>query len=547
MKQFIDPPALVQPAKDLAELAARISADYQAAESSRADMLARYRRMGENLLEAKKQCKHGQWSSWLKKNVNFSERKAQRFMQFAKSDVTSDLDDQEASWQRCSGNVSSEDGTEETSAEPDAVARYAGNGAVAEREWTADERQRREAVLAGKTVVANLREGTDERLIHWARENGLLVVIDHNTPWGNPFLCPQDGGPDEVCERYRAFLSGKPSLLSRLGELRGKVLACWCYPQQCHGQILADLVNSEEAHQQRGPEGAPEENGDPPAAPPLPPPAVPLLTPPLKCHGGKGAHHSRLARWIVDLMRAAPHTHYVEPFAGGLAVLLAKDPKGVSEMANDLDGRIMNFWEVLRDEQLFPRFLRQAQAIPLSRRGWKKAAAHAYGSDPVADAVAFFVLCRQSLAGRRKSFTSPTRKRVRRGRNGNVSEWQGAVKGLPAVYARLQRVFFENLPALDLVRREDRPETLFYLDPPYFHPTRTDRKVYGAFEMTETDHRELLDLLPSLKGKVILSGYPSELYDAALKDWNRHAFKVPNNAAGGKKKEIKTEVVWCNF
>src|SRR3954454_9373550 len=98
------------------------------------------------------------------------------------------------------------------------------------------------------------------------------------------------------------------------------------------------------------------------------------LTPPLKCHGGK--------RYLaLDIVRLMPHhLSYVEPFAGGLRVLLARDPKdrrlwlgtgsgnkGVSEVANDLDCRVMNFWRVLRDEDNFPRFLRMAQATPFAR------------------------------------------------------------------------------------------------------------------------------------------------------------------------------------
>src|SRR5215467_10397855 len=73
------------------------------------------------------------------------------------------------------------------------------------------------------------------------------------------------------------------------------------------------------------------------------------LTPPLKYHGGK----QYLARRIVALM--PPHTHYVEPFAGGLAVLLAKDPEGVSEVVNDLDQDLTNFWRVLQGAETFDR------------------------------------------------------------------------------------------------------------------------------------------------------------------------------------------------
>jgi DNA adenine methylase len=65
---------------------------------------------------------------------------------------------------------------------------------------------------------------------------------------------------------------------------------------------------------------------------------------PLKWHGGK--HY--LARRFVAQM--PPHRHSVEPFAGGLAVLRTRDHEGVSEVANDLDGRLTNFWRVLQDD-----------------------------------------------------------------------------------------------------------------------------------------------------------------------------------------------------
>src|SRR5260370_9483564 len=106
---------------------------------------------------------------------------------------------------------------------------------------------------------------------------------------------------------------------------------------------------------------------------------------PLKWHGGK--HY--LARKIVGLM--APHLHYVEPFGGGLAVLLAHDPEGTSELANDLDSRLINFWRIIQHEETFEKFRRQVEAIPLSRSEWEKAHAHQHGTDPVVDAVAFFV------------------------------------------------------------------------------------------------------------------------------------------------------------
>jgi DNA adenine methylase len=274
---------------------------------------------------------------------------------------------------------------------------------------------------------------------------------------------------------------------------------------------------------------------------------------PLKWHGGK----FYLAPKIVALM--VPHLHYVEPYAGGLAVLLARDPAdrhlwnatdgshyGFSEVVNDIDGQLTTFWKVLRDEATFEKFKRIVEAIPLARSEWEEAHAHEFGTDPVADAVAFFVNCRQSLAGRQTCFTSLTRTRTRRGMNGNVSEWLSAIEGLPEVHHRLKRVVIENRPALEIIQREDGPDTLIYCDPPYLHETRTARAVY-EYEMSEKEHRELLDTLTQCQSKVMLSGYPSALYDGKLEDWNRHTFDLPNNAAGGRSKGRETEVLWCNF
>jgi len=259
-------------------------------------------------------------------------------------------------------------------------------------------------------------------------------------------------------------------------------------------------------------------------------------------NGGK----QYLAKRIIDSM--PPHVHYVEPYFGG-AVLLAKDPKGVSEVASDLHGDLTNFWEVLQGDDTFARFRRAVEAVPVSRARWQDARdglEKRPDADPVQRAVWFFIACRQSLAGRMDSFAPLSRNRTRRGMNEQCSAWLTAVEGLPAVHARLKRVVVECSPALEVIRREDGPETLFYADPPYLHQTRSATEVY-AHEMTEADHAELLALLKGVKGKVMLSGYPSPLYGRELAGWRRETFDLPNNAAGGKGKRRMTECVWMNY
>jgi DNA adenine methylase len=260
------------------------------------------------------------------------------------------------------------------------------------------------------------------------------------------------------------------------------------------------------------------------------------------------------------------HLHYVEPYFGAGQVLFARDPadrrlswpgptsdgrkaNGVSELINDLNGNLMNFYAVLKDPALFAR-LQHRQALTLhSEAEWESARDLLAGAqgDAVARAAALFTLCRQSLSGRMDTFAPTVRTRLRGGRNDGEYGWWTAVEGLEAVHNRLRDVKVLNRPALEILRSEDGPATLFYCDPPYLHETRTATRVYGAFEMTEADHRELLDVLRACKGKVMLSGYPSRLYDEALSGWTRRAFNLPNHAAGGRKKGQETEVLWCNF
>ncbi len=130
--------------------------------------------------------------------------------------------------------------------------------------------------------------------------------------------------------------------------------------------------------------------------------------------------------------------------------------------------------------------------------------------------------------------------------NGNVSEWLSAVDGLADVHERLRRVLIENMPAVDLIRREDTPGTLFYCDPPYVHETRASKEAY-AFEMDGPAHRQLLQAVLECQGKVMLSGYHSDLYRDMLPGWKEHLFDLPNNAASGDTKRRMIEVIWCNF
>lgn len=266
-----------------------------------------------------------------------------------------------------------------------------------------------------------------------------------------------------------------------------------------------------------------------------------MVKSPLKWHGGKQMMLSKLLPLVPK------HTHYVEPFAGGLAMLLALDPEGRSEVANDLNCQLTDFWDVLRSESNFRRFKYLCEATPFSEVVYQESVyVLEQSADIVERAWAFFVNVRMSMSGRQTSFTPLTKRRTRRGMNEQASSWLSAVEGLSEVHARLRRVVITRRNALDLIEDEDTEHTFFYLDPPYLPETRTAPEVY-EHEMSEAEHDLLLDRILTCKGKVMISGYENPLYDIRLGGWTKRFWDVANHSGSGETKQRRKECVWLNY
>jgi DNA adenine methylase len=261
------------------------------------------------------------------------------------------------------------------------------------------------------------------------------------------------------------------------------------------------------------------------------------IRPPVKWHGGK--HY--LAGRIAALLPA--HDIYVEPFGGAASVLLNKQSAPV-EVYNDLDARITRLFRVLRDHG--EEFRRRLALTPYSEVEFGHAALPHY--DEVEQARRDFVRWRQSIGGRGDHFSFTVR-RSRRGMADVVSGFLSAIDDeLPKIVGRLRTIQIVRRPALEVIRRYDGPDTLFYCDPPYLPATRAEiGRAQYAVEMSEEDHRTLLQELRWCDGKVVLSGYPSALYEELLWDWRVVEFDVANHAAGGSAKRRQTECLWLNW
>lgn len=273
--------------------------------------------------------------------------------------------------------------------------------------------------------------------------------------------------------------------------------------------------------------------------------AVAVVRPPRKkrlafgWYGGKFNHLD----WLLPLLPACHH--YCEPFAGSAAVLLNRAPAPV-ETYNDLDGEVVNFFRVLREQ---PAALIEAIGLtPFSREEFYLAmATNGESRSDLERARRFFVRARQARTGLAQTASlgrwANCKHTSRAGMSGVVSRWLGSVEALPAIAERLLRVQIENRPAEDVIRLYDAPETLFYCDPPYVHASRGDRKAYG-FEMDDEAHRRLAQCLGACRGKVAVSGYRGDLMDELYRDWRRQD-GLPKACHSIKKP--RREALWTNY
>lgn len=252
------------------------------------------------------------------------------------------------------------------------------------------------------------------------------------------------------------------------------------------------------------------------------------VKPPFRYYGGK----TTLAPAIADLL--PQHDHYVEPFAGSLAVLLAKAPVG-SETVNDLDGDLVNFWRVLRDQT--EELVRVAMATPHARSEYESSR-DLESIDDLERARRVWVRLTQ---GRSHSM-KPTGWKFAKDDRQMGEELRRYVKRIELAAQRLARVSLESRDALDVIRDYgSEPSVCLYVDPPYLGSTRaTNYRV----EMTADDaHIALADALNECNSSVVLSGYDAPLYAELFAGWHRLDMKGATTLSGDTD---RVEVLWSN-
>ena len=234
---------------------------------------------------------------------------------------------------------------------------------------------------------------------------------------------------------------------------------------------------------------------------------------------------------------------YVEPFAGSAAVLVNK-PRSELTVYNDLDKRLVAFFTALRDNP--DELVKAISLTPYSRSEFAYAIKHEAVVGGCEAARLAWVLSRQSFAGRASTFG----RRI----GGNSSYLR--YPDLDKLARRVAGVTILNRDALDVIAKYDSPDTLFYLDPPYAMESRATKESKYRHEYDTQEHRTLGAMLKTVRGKVAISGYGSDLYDDIYRqDDGWHTFRGPmrtsnvDNAPTTKVRSRSSarEVLWTNY
>lgn len=265
------------------------------------------------------------------------------------------------------------------------------------------------------------------------------------------------------------------------------------------------------------------------------------IRPPFKIHGGK----FYLSSWVIEhFPEGYEKLDYVEPFCGAASVFMNKKRSEGMEVLNDLDEGVIQIFRALRDEP--DHFIKKLKRITYSENVFERELKKSNDKfeDYMDHALNEFIVRRMSRGGLKKAFAWSDRERG--GQPGDVNAWKTIVEQLPAIAEKLSNVIILNSNAIKVVQSFDDINTLCYCDPPYLHETRVSTNAY-EMEMTTDQHIELAEYLNRFKGKVIVSGYPSTLYNRLFKEWKCIKKKVPNHSSQKKSKSIKTECLWLNY
>lgn len=252
---------------------------------------------------------------------------------------------------------------------------------------------------------------------------------------------------------------------------------------------------------------------------------------PISYYGGK----QTMVNTIVPMF---PNHHtYVEPFFGGGAIFFAKEPSKV-EIINDINKEAVNFYKAVKYD--FNTLKHEVDSTLQSRDTFRQAKIVYENPDMFSDtkrAWAFYTCCNYSFSCNMSSWGyDRDNTMIKKVNNKKVNfNW--------SYVERLENTTVECNDANKVIKAHDSEKTFFYCDPPYYN------SVCGPYDgYTEAHYEALLNTLSAVKGKFLLSSYPSPILSKYTKanGWNQTSIDK-KIAVSPTAKKVKTEVLTYNY
>ena len=257
--------------------------------------------------------------------------------------------------------------------------------------------------------------------------------------------------------------------------------------------------------------------------------------------GGKGIHSVPQGPWVASMLPQETRCCYVEPYCGQAGVLLQR-PQSKSEILNDTDELLINWWSQVQNN--YEPLIRVLETTPHSRALYRSAqdklADGGINLDPLERAGLWTILVDQSIGKSMNKSGWSIAYSAERGRGGRpLGYWHSKIQALAE---RIKGVQLECRPAVEILDRlASEAHAIIYCDPPY--PTAAS-EFYGNAAL---DVDELAEVLLRQKGRVAISGYGEEWN---MLGWERHECRgtscgTPSNDPASA--TVRVEVLWTNY
>lgn len=262
---------------------------------------------------------------------------------------------------------------------------------------------------------------------------------------------------------------------------------------------------------------------------------------PIRYFGGKGTMWNEI---IAQFPERESYGVYVEPFSGTYTVGLHMPYIPPIEVFNDMNKNVYCLYKILRDETLFPQFLKMVELTPYSEdmRYDAREKLKDTSLSELDRAYWYYVFNRFSINGIGGFANNML---VRRNMSKSVSDFLSSVDRMSELHERLKHLVIYNRDALELMDKYNQSNCFLYCDPPYVWSTRGETRY--DIDQDDEFHKKFIDKCINSKSKILISGYDNPIYNALEENgFTKTTFNV-NTIDGNRRPNTKTETLWRNY